>query len=92
MRTLLLAAFLLLSQAAHAAGARSVTFKVENFTCAACAITITTALDRVAGVSARTVDAKSATVRITFDPARVNEARIATALRDAGFPARRHAR
>ena len=92
MRTVLFAALLLLSNAAQAASPHAVAFKVKNFTCAACAITITKALDRVPGVSARSVDAKTETVRITFDPARVSEAQLAAALRDAGFPAVRHGR
>lgn len=92
MRTLSFSALLLVSCAAYAAKPQAVTFKVENFTCAACAITITKALDRVPGVSTRTVDAKTETVRITFDPARVSEARLAAALRDSGFPVVRHGR
>jgi mercuric ion binding protein len=92
MRILLLAALLVLSNVAHAASPQNVTFKLKNFTCAACAITITKALDRVPGISSKKVDAKSEMVRITFDPARVSEARLAAALRDSGFPAVRHGR
>jgi mercuric ion binding protein len=83
-----LISFLLLSASALAAEPHTVTLGVEHMTCAACPITVRTALSHVAGVSASTVDMKTHTATVTFDPARTNPEALATAVSDAGFPAK----
>jgi periplasmic mercuric ion binding protein len=83
-----LISFLLLSGSALAAEPRTVTLGVEHMTCAACPITVRKALSHVAGVSAATVDMKAHTATITFDPTRTTPEALATAVSNAGFPAR----
>ena len=81
-------ALLLLAGSAFAAEPRTVTLGVEHMTCAACPITVRKALSHVAGVSASTVDMKSHTATVTFDPARTSPEALATAVSQAGFPAK----
>ncbi len=65
----------------------TVTFAVENMTCAACPITVRTAMRGVDGVRSVDVDfdAKSATV--TFDPAVTTAEEIGSRSANAGYPA-----
>ena len=81
-------ALLLLAGSAFAAEPRTVTLGVEHMTCAACPITVRKALSHVAGVSASTVDMKSHTATVTFDPTRTSAEALATAVSQAGFPAK----
>jgi copper chaperone CopZ len=62
-------------------------FDVKNVTCAACAITIEKALDRVPGVTATHVDADKAIVTVDFDADRTTTPAVAKAISQAGFPA-----
>ena len=80
--------FLVLSGSAVAAEPRTVTIGVEHMTCAACPITVRKALSHVAGVSASTVDMKAHTATVTYDPARTTREALATAVSNAGFPAK----
>ncbi|RMH50494.1 MAG: copper chaperone [Alphaproteobacteria bacterium] len=66
---------------------RTVTFTVENMTCALCPLTVKRAMSAVAGVRAVTVDLDSRTATVTFDPALTDADAIAAASRDAGYPA-----
>ena len=79
---------LLLAGSAFAAEPRTVTLVVEHMTCAACPITVRKALSHVAGVSASTVDMKSHTATVTFDPTQTSAEALATAVSQAGFPAK----
>lgn len=72
---------------ASAAPPKQVVLQVENLTCPACSITIEKALEKVPGVTAKRVDARSATVTVRFDPERTNPVAIAKIITDAGFPA-----
>jgi len=83
-----LLALLLLTGSALAAEPRTVTLGVEHMTCAACPITVRKALSHVTGVSASTVDMKSHTATVTFDPGRTTPEALATAVSQAGFPAK----
>lgn len=83
-----LLAFLLLAGSALAVEPHTVTLGVEHMTCAACPITVRKALSRVAGVAQSTVDMTSHTATVTFDPLRTNPAALATAVSQAGFPAK----
>jgi mercuric ion binding protein len=83
-----LLALLLLAGSALAAEPRTVTLGVEHMTCAACPITVRKALSHVAGVAQSTVDMKAHTATVTFDPGRTTPAALATAVSQAGFPAK----
>jgi len=73
---------------AVAAPPQKVVLGVENFTCPACNLTIEMALKKVPGVSGLRVDAKSATVTVTYDPAKTSVAVVSRAITNAGFPAK----
>ena len=79
---------LLLAGPAFGAEPRTVILGVEHMTCAACPITVRKALSHVAGVSASTVDMKAHTATVTFDPTRTSAEALATAVSQAGFPAK----
>ena len=83
-----LLAFLFLFGSALAAESRTVTLGVEHMTCAACPITVRKALSQVAGVGESTVDMKTHTASVTFDPAKTTPQALATAVSRAGFPAK----
>ncbi|HEV8310874.1 MAG TPA: heavy-metal-associated domain-containing protein [Methylomirabilota bacterium] len=61
-------------------------FTVPKIRCAGCAETITTALTGLRGVIATSVAVPEKEVRVEYDPARVDEARVKRALVEAGFP------
>jgi mercuric ion binding protein len=82
------ASFLLLAGSALAAEPRTVTLAVDHMTCAACPITVRKALSHVAGVAQSTVDMKTHTATVTFDPAQTTAGALATAVSNAGFPAK----
>ena len=83
-----LISLLLLSGSALAAEPRTVTLGVEHMTCAACPVTVRKALSQVPGVSASTVDMKTHTATVTFDPARTTPEALAAAVSNAGYPAK----
>jgi periplasmic mercuric ion binding protein len=70
------------------AAERSVTYAVENMTCATCPLTIKTAIKRLDGVKSVDVDFDKKTATVVFDDEKVTESTIANASRDAGFPAK----
>lgn len=75
--------------AAQAVAARqTVTFTVDNMTCALCPITVKAAMEGVEGVQAVEIDFEARTARVVFDPAVTDAEAIATASANAGYPAR----
>ena len=70
---------------------KKVVLDTENITCPACSITIGKALEKVPGITDKRVDAKAATVTVTFDPDRTSIPVVARAITDAGFPAKARA-
>jgi copper chaperone CopZ len=56
-------------------------------TCSGCVASVTRALQRIDGVDAVEVSLEEGQANIRFDPARVNEARLRSAIEDAGFDA-----
>ena len=63
------------------------TYQVPAIRCEGCASSIREALGKVPGVEGTEVSVEHKTVAVRFDPARVDEVRIRTALQGAGFPA-----
>lgn len=63
-------------------------FDVQHLSCPACGLTIRKALDRIPGVINVHVDSEAATVTVTFDAQRATAPAIASAITDAGFPAK----
>lgn len=76
-----------IASATGTAALQTRTFTIEKMTCAACPITVKTAMKRVEGVRTVDVDFKSKTATVTFDPAVTSADKIARASTDVGYPA-----
>lgn len=88
LRILGLTVLLLSATVAHAAE-RRVTLAVENMTCAACPITVRTAIERVPGVRDVEVDFENKTAAVLFDDSQATIEALEEASRLAGYPAHR---
>ncbi len=69
------------------ADTRTVTFEIENMTCAMCPVTVRTAMKRVDGVRSVDVDFDNKTAVVVFDPDVTTAELIAQASTDVGYPA-----
>lgn len=67
---------------------RSVTLDVQKMTCFTCPLTVRQVLKRQPGVKEASAEIKSASARVTYDPALTTPEALARALTEAGFPAR----
>ena len=70
------------------AAIRSTTLAVPGMTCAACPITVKTALKRVAGVQNVEVNIAKRWAVVRYDDRKTNVAALQKATRDAGYPSR----
>lgn len=70
------------------AGERTVTFAVENMTCASCPYIVKTSMAAVPGVAKVSVSEAAKTAIVTFDDAKTSAEAIAAAATQAGYPAR----
>lgn len=76
------------AQTATAGAARqTVTFAVENMTCALCPVTVKAAMQGVEGVQSVKIDFEAKTATVIFDPARATAEAIGAASTNAGYPA-----
>ncbi|MGQ0682294.1 heavy-metal-associated domain-containing protein [Bradyrhizobium sp.] len=78
---------LALSATGAVAGERTVTFAVDNMTCASCTYIVKKSMAAVRGVANVTVSFKAKTATVTFDDAKTNSDAIAAASLNAGYPA-----
>lgn len=78
---------LAMSTTAAVAGERTITFAVDNMTCAACPYIVKNSMAAVGGVANVNVSFKAKTATVTFDDARTNPDAIAAASLNAGYPA-----
>ncbi|EKS26821.1 MULTISPECIES: heavy-metal-associated domain-containing protein [Nitrobacteraceae] len=69
------------------AGERTITFAVDNMTCASCPYIVKTSMAVVPGVANVTVSFEAKTATVTFDDAKTNPDAIAAASTNAGYPA-----
>jgi periplasmic mercuric ion binding protein len=69
------------------AAERTVTFAVDNMTCASCPYIVKTSMTAVPGVANVTVSLEAKTATVTFDDAKTNADIIAVASMNAGYPA-----
>ena len=60
--------------------------KVENMTCAGCALTAEKSLTSIDGVVAASVTFESGKARVIYDPTRVNQEDLVSAIERAGYP------
>jgi mercuric ion binding protein len=77
---------LTLAQAAWA-GERTVTFAVDNMTCASCPYIVKSSMAAVPGVVKVAVSFEAKTADVTFDDGKTNQDAIAAASLNAGYPA-----
>jgi periplasmic mercuric ion binding protein len=73
---------------AASAAERTLTFAVENMTCASCPYIVRNSMGAVPGVIAVAVSFEAKTATVTFDDAKTDAEAIAAASSDAGYPAR----
>lgn len=69
------------------AGERTVTFAVDNMTCASCPYIVKTSMAAVPGVAKVTVSFEAKTATVMFDDTKTNPDAIAAASANAGYPA-----
>jgi mercuric ion binding protein len=77
----------LASSVAAVAAERTVTFAVENMTCASCPFIVRQSMAAVRGVDRVRVSLEKRTATVTFDDAKTTPDAIAAASAKAGFPA-----
>ena len=68
------------------AATQTVTLAVPGMTCAACPITVKTALTKVDGVTKAEVSFENREAIVTFDDAKTNVQALTKATEDAGYP------
>ena len=68
------------------AATKTVTLSVPGMTCAACPITVKTALSKVAGVEKAEVSFEKREAVVTFDEAKTNADALTKATANAGYP------
>ena len=61
--------------------------KVQGMTCGGCVASVKRALQQIEGVENVEVSLADAQARVQYDPARVNESQLRSAIEDAGFDA-----
>ena len=69
------------------AGERTITFAVDNMTCASCPYIVKNSMAAVPGVAKVAVSFQAKTATVIFDDAKTNPDAIATASMNAGYPA-----
>ena len=70
------------------AGERTITFAVDNMTCASCPYIVKSSMEGVLGVAKVAVSFQAKTATVTFDDAKTTSDAIAAASLNAGYPAR----
>ena len=69
------------------AGERTITFAVDNMTCASCPYIVKSSMEGVPGVAKVAVSFQAQTATVSFDDTKTNPDAIATASMNAGYPA-----
>lgn len=67
---------------------QTITFTIDNMTCALCPVTVKHAMEGVKGVRTVKIDFDARTATVVFETAATNAAAIAKASANAGYPAR----
>ncbi|MDE3071240.1 MAG: mercury resistance system periplasmic binding protein MerP [Pseudomonadota bacterium] len=68
------------------AATKTATLSVPGMTCAACPVTVRTALSRVAGVEGTRIEFKKREAIVTYDDSRTDVRALTKATRNAGYP------
>lgn len=69
------------------AAERTITFAIDNMTCASCPYIVKTSMEAVPGVAKVAVSFEAKTATVTFDDAKTNADAVAAASMNAGYPA-----
>lgn len=77
----------MLTASAAFAAERTVTFAIDNMTCASCPYIVKTSMEAVPGVSKVAVSFEAKTATVTFDDEKTNADAVASASMNAGYPA-----
>ena len=80
------ASALLFSAVVHTAGIATTTLDIQGMDCASCPLTVKALLKRVPGVSEVSVDYKTHSAEVKFDPGKTGAEQLAKAVSDIGFP------
>ena len=75
------------SAAAQVAAVRTVSFSIENMTCALCPVTVKSAMAGVNGVKSVEINFDAKTATVVFDPSIATPEASAAASTNAGYPA-----
>lgn len=75
------------SAATQVAAVRTVSFAIDNMTCALCPVTVKSAMERVRGVQSVQIDFDAKTATVVFDTSVTSIEAIAAASTNAGYPA-----
>lgn len=75
------------SAAAQVTSVRTVSFSIENMTCALCPVTVKSAMAGVNGVKSVEINFDAKTALVVFDPSITTPEAIAAASTNAGYPA-----
>ena len=86
MKQLFLTTMLAIGVAAAQAAPQTVTLDVPGMTCAACPITVKTAISKVDGVSKVDVSYDKRQAVVTFDDAKASVQKLTQATENAGYP------
>ena len=70
------------------AAIKEVTLKVDHMDCATCLVVVRAALYDLEGVDKVNVSMKDKTVKVTFDDEKLKSSDLASAVTNAGFPAK----
>ena len=76
----------ILSIAAIAGDLQSTTLNIQGMNCASCPLTVKQLLKKVPGVSDISVDYKTHSAEIKFDPDKTRPGQLAKAVTDIGYP------
>ena len=76
----------LLAHAAMAIDSRSATLEIKGMTCASCPLTVKQVLKKQPGVNEASVDYKSQSAQVKFDPDKTQPEQMAKAISAIGFP------
>ena len=77
----------MMTASATFAAERTITFAVDNMTCALCPYIVKTSMAAVPGVTKVAVSFEAKTATVTFDDTRTNPDAIANASTNVGYPA-----
>lgn len=75
------------SAAAQVTAVRTVSFSIENMTCALCPVTVKSAMAGVDGVKSVEINFDAKTALVVFDPSITTPEAISAASTNAGYPA-----